>query len=376
MRFREFTERHLQDVLADTKAFVELESPTVDKAGCDRAASYLAGRFRDYTGAEIVWHSQSKWGNHFEAKVGNGPRRILLLGHTDTVWPIGTIERLPCRIDGDYLTGPGCFDMKYGSIQALWGLGSVMEARAGEEKTFVFVGNSEEEVGSPTSRHVIEALARESECVLVLEPALAPNGAVKLWRKGSGRYRLEVQGRASHAGADPEQGRSALVELAHQIIDLEAIADARKGTTVNVGTARGGTRPNVVAAFAECEIDIRFRTMEEARRAADRILHRPTFIDGTSVRAEGVVNAPPMEETPASRRLYELAKRLAAEEGFELPAGGTGGGSDGNRTAALGVPTLDGLGAVGEGAHADHERVQVSTIAPRVEWFAHLLAAL
>jgi glutamate carboxypeptidase len=374
--YREFAQSHLADILSDLRAFVEAESPTVDKAGCDRAAANLADRFQQYTNATIHWHRQIEFGDHFEARIGGGPRQILLLGHTDTVWPIGTVARLPCRLDGDFITGPGCYDMKYGSIQALWALRALREGHAGEGKTFIFIGNSDEEVGSPTSRHVIEAVARRSECVLVLEPSLAPNGAVKLWRKGSGRYRLEVWGLASHSGADPDKGRSAIRELARQIVDLDGIVDAERGTTVNVGTVRGGTRANVVPASAECEIDIRFRTMEEAHRAEGRILRRPTFIEGTTVRVEGAINAPPMEETVASRRLYELAKRLAAEEGFELPAGGTGGGSDGNRTAALGIPTLDGLGAVGDGAHADHERVRVSTIAARVAWFARLLAAV
>jgi len=189
-------------------------------------------------------------------------------------------------------------------------------------------------------------------------------------------YRLAVRGVAAHAGADPEKGRSAVLELAHQVVDLDRVNDLAKGTTVNVGVIRGGTRQNVIAASAEAEIDLRVRTMDEARRADERIRTRPTFVPGTSVRIEGGLNRPPMEETPASRRLYDLAKRLAAEEGIALAATGTGGGSDGNFTAALGIPTLDGLGAVGDGAHADTEHILVSAIAPRLAWFTRFLAEL
>lgn len=372
--FRPSVDQHFDAFVADLRTFVELESPTTDKAACDRAGRYLAARFHEYAGAEILWHRQERWGDHFEARVGQGARKILLLGHFDTVWPIGTIGRLPCRIERNRLTGPGSFDMKYGDMQAVWALRLLTAAGAAQDKTFTFLANSDEEVGSPTSRPIIERLARGSECVFVLEPALGAEGAIKLWRKGVGMYRLEVDGVASHAGADPEKGRSAILELAHQVIDLHKLNDPARETTVNVGVVHGGTRSNVVAAHAEAEIDLRARTAAEARRADESIRHRPTFIAGTSVRIRGGLNRPPMEETEASRRRYELARRIAADEGFDLPASGTGGGSDGNFTAALGIPTLDGLGAVGDGGHAEHEHVVASTIAPRLAWFTRLLA--
>jgi len=374
--FRAFADRNRPALLDDLRAFIAIESPSTDKAAADRAGRYLAGRFAEAAQAEIVWHPQSSWGDHFEARCGGGRRRILILGHFDTVWPVGTLSRLPCRVEGDTFTGPGCFDMKYGDIQTVWALRAIAESGAAMDKTFVFFANSEEEVGSPTSRPIIEHLARDAECVLVMEPGIGPEGAVKLWRKGVGMYRLQIHGVASHAGADPEKGRSAVLELAHQIIDLHAIADPTQGTTVNVGTVRGGTRSNVIAAEAEAEIDLRVRTAAEGRRAHDRITNRPGFVPGTSVRVEGGLNRPPMEETPASRRLYEIARRLAADEGIELSASGTGGGSDGNFTAALGIPTLDGLGAVGDGSHADHEHIVVSAVSPRLAWFTRLLAAL
>jgi len=374
--FRASVDRHLEGFLTDLRAFVEVESPTADKAACDRAGRHLAAWFREYVGAEIVQHPQERWGDHFEARIGGGRRRILLLGHFDTVWAIGTLGRMPCRIAGDRMTGPGCFDMKYGDLQALWALRLLGESGAARDKAFVFFGNSDEEVGSPTSRPIIERLARESECVLVLEPSVGVEGAVKLWRKGVGIYLLDIDGVASHAGADPEKGRSAILELAHQVVDLHGVTDPEQGTTVNVGIVRGGTRQNVVAAHAEAEIDLRVRTAAEGQRADERIRNRPTFVRGTSVRVRGGLNRPPMEETEASRRLYTLAKRIAAEEGFDLPASGTGGGSDGNFTAAVGVPTLDGLGAVGNGGHADHEHILLAPIAPRLAWFTRLLAEL
>ncbi len=372
--FRPSVDRRFDAFVGDVRGFVELESPTTDKAACDRAGRHLAERFHEYAGAEIVWHRQERHGDHFEARVGQGARRILLLGHFDTVWPVGTIGRLPCRIERDRLTGPGSFDMKYGDIQGLWALRLLTEAGAGTGKAFTFFGNSDEEIGSPTSRPIIEGLARASEAVFVLEPAVGAEGAIKLWRKGVGIYHLDVDGVASHAGADPEKGRSAILELAHHVIDLHSLNDAARGTTVNVGVVRGGSRSNVVAAHAEAEIDLRVRTADEARRADERIRQRPTFVAGTTARIKGGLNRPPMEETDASRRLYALAKRIAADEGFDLPASGTGGGSDGNFTAALGVPTLDGLGAVGDGGHAEHEHVVVSTMAPRLAWFTRLLA--
>ncbi len=374
--FRRFADDHLKDLLSCVTAFVELESPSTDKAALDRAGQFLAGRFERDLAARVEWFPVTDQGNHFAARVGSGHRQILLLGHHDTVWPVGTIDRMPCRVEGDRLTGPGVYDMKGGTIQALFALQAVQALGLGKDKTFVFLGNADEEIGSHTSRQVIEDLARASECVLVLEPGAGVRGAAKLWRKGVGAYRLKVQGVASHAGGAPEKGRSALLELAHQIIDLQALNDFDQGVNVNVGVASGGTRSNVVPALAEAHVDLRVPDMAAYAGVHSRIIRRPTFVDGTSVEITGGINRPPMNETPASRRIYEKAAAAAAAEGVDLPVGGAGGGSDGNFTAALGVPTLDGLGAVGSGAHADHEHVLVSTIAPRVAWLARFLADL
>jgi len=214
---RAIVDGRLEDVLADLRAFVELESPTSDKEACDRASRHLAERFRAYARAEIAWHPQDRYGDHFEARVGAGARRILLLGHCDTVWPVGTIRRLRCRIDDDRLTGPGSFDMKYGDVQALWGLRLVAEGGLGADKTFVFFGNTDEEVGSPTSRPIIERLARDAECVLVLEPAVGPEGAIKLWRKGVGIYHLDVDGIADDGIVEFVRDRRALLERQYDV---------------------------------------------------------------------------------------------------------------------------------------------------------------
>ncbi len=374
--FRQFADEHLAELLKCTEAFVRTESPSTDKAAVDRAGRFLAERFQEDVGARLDWFPSDRSGDHFAARVGQGPRQILLLGHHDTVWPLGTIDRMPCRVEGDRLTGPGVYDMKGGAIQALFALRALEALGLGRDKTFVYLGNSDEEIGSHTSRPIIEELAQASECVLVLEPAAGTRGAAKLWRKGVGGYRMHVEGVASHAGGAPEKGRSALLELAHQIIDLQALNDFDQGVHVNVGVASGGTRSNVVPARAEAHVDLRVPDMAAYAQVHAEIMTRPTFVDGTSVRISGGINRPPMNETPASRRLYEKAAAAAAAEGFDLPVGGAGGGSDGNFTAALGVPTLDGLGVVGSGAHADHEHVLVSTIAPRVAWLARFLAEL
>ena len=374
--FRRFTDDHMSDLLSCLQEFVALESPSTDKVALDRAVRYLAERFEEDLAARIEWFRQDSHGDHLTAQVGDGPRRILLLGHHDTVWPVGTIEGMPCRVDGDRLTGPGVYDMKAGTIQALFALRAVQALGLGQDKAFVFLGNSDEETGSHSSRPFIEELAKDSEMVLVLEPAAGAVGAAKLWRKGVGFYRVDVQGVASHAGGAPEKGRSALLELAHQIIDLQSITDFDQGVTVNVGVASGGTHSNVVPAAAEAHVDLRVPGMPAYEEVHRRIMARPTFVEGTQVKISGGLNRPPMNETPASRRIYEKAAQAAAAEGFDLPVGGAGGGSDGNFTAALGVPTLDGLGAVGSGAHADHEHVVLSSIAPRVAFLARFLAEL
>jgi glutamate carboxypeptidase len=364
----------MTDILRDVQSHVDIESPSDDKAACDRSSAFLADLFARYTDATVRWYPQAQWGDHFTAIIGSGAHHILMLGHIDTVWPIGTSLHMPFQIADDRVSGPGIYDMKCGNIQCLWALRRIVELGTPADRRYTFFANSDEETGSPSSRSIIERLASEADEVLVLEPSSGVDGGAKLRRKGVGRYRLDVQGIGSHAGATFDDGRSAILEMAHQIIDLQGVIDLSQGTTLNVGLVSGGIAVNVVAPHAAADIDLRVWTADEAERAEQHILHRPTFLEGTSVRIEGGMNRPPMEATPATRRLYEAARRIAAEEGFNLKAGESGGGSDGNFTSALGVPTLDGMGAVGGGAHADSEHVLLSTIVPRTAWLARVLA--
>jgi glutamate carboxypeptidase len=295
---------------------------------------------------------------------------VLLLGHFDTVWPIGTLERMPLRRDGPRLHGPGIFDMKAGIAL---GLAAVDALRAAglPLPPVTMLWTTDEEIGSGTSRDIIEAEARQSAAVLVLEPAL-PGGALKTARKGCGEFELTVHGVAAHAGLDPGKGASAIHELAAQIAAIERIQDLPRGISVNVGLVSGGSRPNVVAEEARATIDVRAPTREaaDAVESAFRALHPARA--GTRLTIRGGFDRPPMERTEAVAELFARASTVAAALGRELGEGSAGGGSDGNFTAALGVPTLDGLGAVGDGAHAAHEHVDVTAL----PWRAALLAGL
>lgn len=367
---------HLDDIVADLQRQVELESPSQDPESCRRCSADLADLFVRYTGAEVAWHAQAEGAGHFTAQVGTGSRAFLLLGHIDTVWPVSTLHSMPFQIEGNVIRGPGVYDMKCGNIQALWALRYLVERGLPADKTFTFLATSDEEVGSPTSRALIESLAAKSEAVFVFEPSGGSNGDIKLRRKGVGNYHMTVHGRSSHAGADFEKGRSAIQELAHQVLDLARVTDLEAGTTLNVGVVHGGTATNVVASLAGAEIDLRVWTASEARRAERVIFTRPTFVEGTQVQVTGSINRPPMEESSTARQLYERARTLGQDEGLNIGLMASGGGSDGNFTAALGVPTLDGLGAVGADPHAVTERVSLSAIAPRTAWLALLFSDL
>jgi glutamate carboxypeptidase len=295
---------------------------------------------------------------------------VLLLGHLDTVWPVGELERQPLRRDGNLLYGPGVYDMKAGLAIGLLAVRALLE-QGSLPGTIVVLVTSDEETGSRTSRRVIEDEARRSQAVLVLEPAL-PGGAVKTRRKGCGEFRLAVRGRAAHAGIEPERGASATLELAHQILAIQHLQDPAADTTVNIGVVRGGSRPNVVAAEAEAVIDVRVASRTEELRLAAALHNLRPVVPGTLLEISGGFDRPPLERTPEIGRLFNLAGEVASALGRQLEEGGTGGGSDGNFTAALGVPTLDGLGAIGSGAHAFGEHIDVSEIA----WRAALVAGV
>jgi len=369
----EFLRGHRDDMVAELRSFVEHESPSTDKAQLDGFADLLARRAEQLTGGRARVIGQEAAGGHVHVEVGEGDRPILLLGHYDTVWPVGTLDRMPFRLKDGVARGPGALDMKAGLVQALWALHALREeGRA--IPALVLLVNSDEELGSPTSRALIEAEARRAAVALVLEPSQA--GALKTARKGVGMFNLEVIGRAAHAGADPLAGISAIEELARLLLALRAQTDGGNGTTINIGVIRGGTRANVVAAQASAEVDLRVVTNAEAERATAAILGLRPQHPGAVLRVTGGLNRPPMERTAQTAELFEHARRLAAEIGFPLDEAMTGGGSDGNFAAAVGAPVLDGLGAVGGGAHALTEHVRVEHMAPRAALLARLIETL
>jgi glutamate carboxypeptidase len=358
-------------MLEALRGLVEAESPSLDKSCCDKAADLVAALLEERAAAKIVRHHVSVRGDHIEARLGSGgDAPILLLCHHDTVWEEGTLERLPFKVEGDRVTGPGTYDMKAGIVEAAFALEGLRPSRP-----VVVLSTSDEEVGSTTSRHLIEELARSAKAVLVLEPA-ATGGAMKTARKGIADFVLEVDGRAAHAGVEPEKGVSATEELAHQVLAIKALADPGSGTTVNVGVVQGGTRPNVVAAHARAEIDVRFAKASEAQRIVSAIEGLRPRLAGAVLRLSGGLDRPPMERGPGVAQLAALATAAAGELGFELQETSTGGASDGNFTAALGVPTLDGLGPDGGGAHADSEHFLIDSWLQRTRLLRRMIEAL
>jgi glutamate carboxypeptidase len=334
----------------------------------------LAARLRAIGGA-VTPLPQADRGDHLRAEFGRGDHQILLLGHFDTVWPIGTLDRMPVVHTNGRLHGPGVFDMKAGIGLAMLATRALLETAAPLARRIVMLWTTDEEVGSATSREVIEDEARKSDAVLVLEPSL-PGGAVKTARKGVGEYELHVHGIPAHAGIDPSKGASAIHELARQILRLEELHDLERGVSVTVGRVSGGTRTNVVAEDARAVIDVRATTGADAVRL-DAALRRLAPVDPrTTLTISGGIDRPPLERTEQVIRLYQKARAVASELGQMLEEGSTGGGSDGNFTAATGVSTLDGLGAVGDGAHALHEHVEVSLLPDRAALVAGLMSSV
>jgi glutamate carboxypeptidase len=374
------------------ESLVRIESPSDDKSAVDRCGAELAARLAAM-GGRVTRLPQTTRGDHLRAEFDVGPRtrelanprtgepanprtrepQVLLLGHFDTVWPVGTLERMPLVHRDGRLHGPGVFDMKAGIGIAMLATRALLETGAAPARRIVMLWTTDEEVGSQTSRHVIEEEARKSDAVFVLEPSL-PGGAAKTARKGVGEYELHVHGIPAHAGIDPSKGASAIHELARQILRLEALHDLDRGVSVTVGRVSGGTRTNVVAEDADAVIDVRATTAADAARLDDA-LRRLTPVDPrTTLTITGGIDRPPLERTPEVVRLYQVARGVAAELGLSLEEGATGGGSDGNFTAAAGVSTLDGIGAVGDGAHALHEHVEVAVLPDRAALVAGVMA--
>ncbi len=363
----------LLDALAD---LVSYEAPSTDKAALDRLAGHLQARFAAL-GAQAEILDNPVGGNHVYVKYPGVEEvaHVLLLCHFDTVWDLGTLARRPFRIEGDRAYGPGTYDMRGGIVVAEYALRTLQALDLSPRRPVHILLNSDEEIGSSTSRALIEDAARGAAYVLVMESAFA-HGELKVARKGVGDYHLRVFGRAAHAGVEPEKGISAIEELAHQILYLRALNDLERGVTVNVGVVHGGTRSNVIPDYAEAHIDVRAWTQEDARRL-DAALHSlKPVLPGAQLTIEGGLNRPPLEFTPQAQALFEQVQALGAALGQDLKPARTGGGSDGNFTAGLGIPTLDGLGPAGDGAHAEHEHVLISSLAPRVALVAAILAEL
>lgn len=366
-----------QDTLIQTiREFVEIESPSDDKPAADRMGAFLAERFAAHGGRAQI-HRAEKFGNNIQIDFpGRQPvRPVLLLGHFDTVYPTGTLTEMPCRLENGRLYGPGVLDMKAGIALMLAAIAALQAWHGALPRPVTIFLVSDEEVGSYSSRDVTMSLAKASAGVLVLEPA-GPRAAVKTARKGVGEYKLTVKGVASHAGLDPGQGHSAIVELARQITVISKLNDLKRGISVNPGVLRGGTRTNVVAADATVEIDVRIK---EAKQAAwlDRKLRSLKPLDKKcKLTLRGGINRLPMERTPGVVTLYRKAQAVARQIDWNLPEAAVGGGSDGNFTAGIGVPTLDGMGAVGDGAHALHEHIVVSDLPRRALLLAGMIESV
>lgn len=373
-RLLDFCRDHEGWLFDTIEALVRLESPTDDKSAVDRCGVDLAARLHDI-GGRVTTVTTSTAGNHLRAEFGSGKRQILLLGHFDTVWPIGQLQHMPLNRDGARLCGPGVLDMKAGISLGMLATRAVTEAAALIDTRIVMLWTTDEETGSRTSRALLETEAKQSAAVLVLEPAL-PGGVLKTSRKGCGEYELVVHGEAAHAGVDPSKGVSAIRELARQILAVETLQDLPRGISVNVGVIEGGSRPNVVAAEARARIDVRATTMVDAQHVDDAMRALTPHIAGARLTIHGGFSRPPMERTAGVARLYEHATAVGHELGQTICEGTTGGGSDGNFCTAMGVPTLDGLGALGDGAHALHEHVLTAELVPRAALLAGLIARL
>ena len=371
---RDFCRAERQWVLETAEALVAIESPTTDKTAVDRCGVELASRL-EAIGGRVTRLARAERGNHLLAEFGCGTSQILLLGHFDTVWPVGQLERMPLARSNGRLHGPGVFDMKAGIAIAMLATRALLEGGPSLSHRIVMLWTTDEEIGSESSRAAIEEEAARSAAVLVLEPSL-PGGALKTSRKGCGGYQLTVRGVAAHAGIEPQKGASAVQELAHQILAINALQDLSRGISVNVVQVSGGLRSNVIPHEAGAVVDVRVPTAAAAAEveAAFRAL-RPVD-ERTTIEARGGFDRPPLERSDQVARLYGEARDVARELGQELSEGSTGGGSDGNFTAALGVPTLDGLGAVGDGAHALHEHVDIDSLADRAALVAGLITRI
>lgn len=359
------------EMIALLKQLVETESPTHDKAAVDRVGAILTEASQNL-GAKLTVHPQKKAGDHIVAKWGEGKNGILLMGHMDTVFPLGTLENMPFYETEDKLFGPGVLDMKGGLVIALTSIAALRDSGEMPKRPITILFTSDEETGSDTSRALIEELAKDAVLVLVLESGLL-DGSLKTWRKGTGDFRIKVRGRAAHAGGAHKEGRNAIEELAYQTIAIQKMTDYEKETTLNVGVTRGGTVSNVVPEMAEASVDLRVMQLGEYERIATAMESLAPVLDGTSIEVTGSLNRPPMPFDATMEATFAKAQKIAESIGMSLKAGGSGGASDANFVAPLGVPVLDGLGTVGEGLHSEREYIFTNSLPERAKLVAALL---
>ena len=357
-----------------TRKLVLCESPSDSKSDVDACVALTADEIRA-RGGRVKRHRQRAYGDILEARFGPRKKKdakpALLLAHLDTVWQVGTLRKMPCRVADGRLWGPGALDMKAGVAMALTAVEMLAEADLLQREVILLL-NSDEEIGSPASRPITEMLAKECAAVFVLEPAQGL--AYKTARKGTGNWRIDIRGVAAHAGVDFEKGANALRELSRVIDTVSGWTDLKRGLTVSVGVAGGGSKTNVIPAEAFAEVDVRIARMADGPRIERKFASLKAADKRCSLTISGGINRPPMERTRGTVQLFDQACTLASELGIELNEAATGGASDGNFTSALGVPTLDGMGAVGEGAHAQHESIVLEHLAPRTALLAGMLA--
>ena len=373
--FLETVKSEQQEIIELLKNLVERESPSTDKALVDDLGTFLISHMKKAGFSpqvvprkdvgDIIW---TEWDSGAEGS-------ILVLCHIDTVWEPGSLARLPFRIEGNRLHGPGIFDMKAGVAASLKIQDYIAQGRIRPERNVRFLYTTDEEIGSLQSQELIEEFSHQSDLVLVTEPPL-PGGVLKTFRKGAGTAGIKSQGRAAHAGVEPEKGINAVEELARQVLRIQALSSAQLETTVSVTMAQVGTRDNVIPESADAMVDFRFRTVEEGQRVEAALHHLEPHLSGAHIEVSGGINRPPMIKGPKSEALFAKAREIGRDLGLDLKEGETGGGSDGSFSAALGVPTLDGLGVDGDGAHAVHEHIELDVLPVRVALLARLVERL
>jgi glutamate carboxypeptidase len=379
-RMLSYFEARRSEMLEYTRWLVEQESMSRVADATAHIAEKL-GESLTLAGASVELLNDPHYGSTLRARFNHAAdestdnQQLLVVGHLDTVWPIGTLAARPFRVEGDRAFGPGIFDMKSGVMLAQFAIRAINELGLVTKRRTTLLMTCDEETGSHFSRDIIEEEARRTHAALVLEPPI-PGGTIKTGRKGVGEFEVIIRGRSAHAGNDPRAGISAITEMAHQILAINKLNDYDCGTTVNVGVVRGGVLPNVIAAEARVFVDMRFRTQDEGQRITEAMSGLRPVVDGARIELRGGINRPPLVRTEETGELFELAKSLASEIGFVLKEGSVGGGSDGNFIAALGVPVLDGLGVDGAGAHAEHEHILISDIPRRAALLTGLIEAI